>query len=85
MELLLYIWSKKAKHAIKYTFSKYACTRLSRAKGDTIWTKHQEGQASTQNCEATKGCPNYIKESNQHKIDSKVQLVNQAKANEHKA
>jgi hypothetical protein len=34
---------------------------------------------------ATKGCPNYIKESNQHKIDSKVQLVNQAKSNEHKA
>jgi hypothetical protein len=30
-----------------YTFSKYACTRLSRAQGDTVWTKYQEGQAST--------------------------------------
>jgi hypothetical protein len=54
-------------------------------KGDTIWTKNQEEQASTQNCEATKGCPNYIKESNQHKIDSKVHQVNNTNANEHKA
>jgi hypothetical protein len=34
------VGSKKAKHAIEYAFSKYACTRLSRAKRDTIWTKH---------------------------------------------
>jgi hypothetical protein len=54
-------------------------------KGDKFWTKHQEEQASIQNCEATKGCPNYIKESTQHKIDSKVHQVNNAKANEHKA
>jgi hypothetical protein len=53
-------------------------------KGNTIWTKHQKEQASTQNCEAKKGCPNYIKESNQHKIDSKVHQVNKSKANEHK-
>jgi hypothetical protein len=32
----------------------------------------------------TKSCPNCIKESNQHKIDSRVQQVNKAKANEHK-
>jgi hypothetical protein len=32
LEFTLYIGSKKAKHAIEYTFSKYACTRLSRAK-----------------------------------------------------
>jgi hypothetical protein len=35
-------------------------------------------------CEVTKGCPNYFKESNHHKIDSKVHQVNKAKANEHK-
>jgi hypothetical protein len=34
---------KESKACHKYTFSKYACTRLSRAKEDTIWTKHQEG------------------------------------------
>jgi hypothetical protein len=54
-------------------------------KVDIIWTKHQEEQAITQNREATKGCLNYIKESNQHKIDSKVHQVNNAKTNEHKA
>jgi hypothetical protein len=32
----------------------------------------------------TKSCPNYIKESNQQKIGSKVQQVNKSKANEHK-
>jgi hypothetical protein len=32
MEFSLYIGSTKAKHAIKYTFSKYICTRLSRYK-----------------------------------------------------
>jgi hypothetical protein len=32
----------------------------------------------------TKVCPNYIKESTQHKIDSKVHQVNKANANEHK-
>jgi hypothetical protein len=32
-----------------------------------------------------KGWPNYIHESNQHKIDSKVHQVNNAKSNEHKA
>jgi hypothetical protein len=31
-----------------------------------------------------KSCPNYIKEANQHKIDSKVQQVSKAKGNEHK-
>jgi hypothetical protein len=74
----------KAKHAIDYTFSKNACTILSRAKRDIIWTKFQVKQESTQKCEAIKGYPNYIKESNQHKIDSKVHQVNKSKANEHK-
>jgi hypothetical protein len=32
MEFFLYIGSTKAKHAIDYTFSKNACTILSRAK-----------------------------------------------------
>ena len=38
-------------------------------KEDTIWTK-------TPNKPRDNGCPNYIKESNQHKIDSKVQQMN---------
>jgi hypothetical protein len=84
MEFPLYIGSTKAKHAIAYIFSKNACTILSRAKRDTIWTKFQVKQESTQKCEAIKGYPNYIKESNQHKIDFKVHQVNKSKANEHK-
>jgi hypothetical protein len=84
LEFTLYIGSKKAKHAIEYTFSKYACTRLSRAKRDTIWTKHQEDQEVTQRCEELKVVQNYIKESTQHKIESKVHQVNKANANEHK-
>jgi hypothetical protein len=84
MEFPLYSGSTKAKHAIDYTFSKNAYTILSRAKSDTIWTKFQVKQESTQKFEATKGYPNYIKESNQHKIDSKVHQVNKEKANEHK-
>ena len=32
LEFILYIGSKKVKHAIWYTFGKYACTRLSRTK-----------------------------------------------------
>jgi hypothetical protein len=84
MELPLCIGSMKANHDIDYTFSKNACIILSRAKRDTIWTIFQVKQESTQQCEATKGYPNYIKESNQHKIDSKVHQVNIAKSNEHK-
>jgi hypothetical protein len=67
-----------------HTFSKNACIILSKAKRDTIWTKFQVKQKSTQKCEATKGYPNYIKESNQHKIDSKVHQVNKSKASDHK-
>ena len=37
----------ESKHAIGYTYSKYARTRLSRTKRDTIWTKHQLNQEST--------------------------------------
>jgi hypothetical protein len=51
MEFPLYIGSTKAKHVIEYTFSNYACTILSRAKRDTICTKLQVKQVSTQNCE----------------------------------
>ena len=64
-------WIKKSKHAIRYTYSKYACTRLSRTKGDIIWTKHQINQEGTPKCDTTKGCPNYIKEPNQHMKDPK--------------
>jgi hypothetical protein len=51
-------------------------------KGDTIWTtkktkKSHEGVKP-------KSCPNYIKESIQHKIESKVHQVNKANVNEHK-
>ena len=30
-------------------------------------------------CDQTNGCPKYIEDSNQHKIESKVQRVNKAK------
>jgi hypothetical protein len=72
MEFPIYIGSTKEKHAIDYTFSKNACTILSTAKRDTIWTKIQVKKEITQKCEATKGYLNYIKESDQHKVDSKV-------------
>jgi hypothetical protein len=51
---------------------------------DIIWTKHQEDQEVTQRCEEIKVVQNYIKESTQHKIDSKVHQVNKANTNEHK-
>ena len=41
-------------------------------KGDIIWTKHQTNQGGTPKCDTTKGYPNYIKESSQHMIESKV-------------
>jgi hypothetical protein len=75
----MYIGSTKAKKPIDYTFSKYACTRLSRANRDIISKNLQVKQESTQKCEGTEGCSNYIKESNQHKINSKVHQVNKAK------
>jgi hypothetical protein len=64
MEFTLYIGSKKVTHAIRYTYIKYACTILSRTKGRYNLDK-------TQNKSRDNGCPNYIKESNQHKIYSK--------------
>jgi hypothetical protein len=54
MEFPLFNGSMKAKHAIDYTFSKNACTILSRAKRDTIWIKPQKGQEVTQRCEKIK-------------------------------
>ena len=45
-------------------------------KEDTIWTKHQEERNSTQECDKTNVCPNYIKEANQHMISLIVQQVN---------
>ena len=64
MEFTLYIGTKKVKHAIRYTYSKYVCTRLSRTKGRYNLDK-------TPIKSRNNGCPNYIKKSNQHKIDSK--------------
>jgi hypothetical protein len=49
-------------------------------KGDTIWTIHQEEPEVTQRCEKTKSCPNYLKEANQHKIDSKSSTSEQRKS-----
>ena len=49
-----------------------------------IQKKHQANQEGTSKCDTTKGYPNYIKESNQHMIDSKVQHKNSTKTNEHK-
>jgi hypothetical protein len=46
--------------------------------------KHQEHQEVTQRCEELKVIQKYIKESTQHKIDSKVHQVNKANTNEHK-
>ena len=40
--------------------------RLLRAKRDTIGTKRQVNQEGTQKCDHIKGCPNYIKDPNQH-------------------
>ena len=51
---------------------------------DIIWTKHQENHEGTPKCDTTKGYPNYIKEPNQHMIDSKVQHKNYIKTNKHK-
>ena len=47
-------WNKESKHAIRYTYSKYACIKLSRTKGDTIWTKHQVNHESTHKCDTIK-------------------------------
>ena len=70
MEYTLYIGSKKAKHDIRYTFSKHACAILSGSNEDIIWTKHQNIQEGIQGVTKHICCPNYIKESNQHKICS---------------
>ena len=65
MELTLYIGSKKVTHTIRYTYIKYACTILLRTKGRYNLDKRQIKKTRNN------GCPKYIKESNQHKIDSK--------------
>ena len=43
--------------------------------GDVTWIKHKIQQDDTQKCDMSKGCPIHIQESNQHKIDSKVQQI----------
>ena len=53
--------------------------KLSRTKRYTIWTKHQLNQEGAKKCDKKNGSPKYIKDSNQHKIESKVQRVNKAK------
>ena len=40
-------------------------------KGDIIWTQHQENKEGTSKCDTRRGYPNYIKEPNQHMIDTK--------------
>ncbi len=50
--------------------------------GDMIQTKHIIKQDDTQKCDMSKGCPNHIKESNQHKIDPKVQRMNKTQHKE---
>jgi len=56
-------WINESKHAIKYTYSKYACTRLSRAKRRYNLEKPpSKPRGHTKVC-MTNGCPNYIKES----------------------
>ena len=39
MEFTFIYWINESMHAIRYTYSKYACTRLPRTKRDTNWTK----------------------------------------------
>ena len=36
-------WVKERKHAIKHTWSKYACSRLSRTKTKTKWNAKRKG------------------------------------------
>ena len=78
MEFYPIYWINESKHAIRYTYSKYACTRLSRTKQDTIWTKHQLNQEGTHKCDKRKNCPNYIKNPNQHKIE-RTKMPNESK------
>jgi hypothetical protein len=61
VEFTRYIGSKKVKHAIIYTWSKYACQDLQEPKEDTIWTKYKEYQEGTPKCDMQENCPNYIK------------------------
>ena len=83
MEITLYIGSKKASIPKNIYKVNMHAQDFQEPKGDTIWTKHQANQEGTQRCD-TEGCPNYIKEPNQHMIDSKVQHKNFMKTNEHK-
>ena len=50
--------------------------------GAMTWTKHKIQHDDTQRCDMSKGCPNHIKESNQHKIDPKVQRMNKTQHKE---
>jgi hypothetical protein len=83
MEFSLYIGSTKAKHAIDYTLSKNACTTFKSQK-EIKFEQNTKKYKKSHKGVKTKSFPNYIRESNQHKIGSKVQQVNKAKANEHK-
>jgi hypothetical protein len=57
-------WNNESKACHKCTYSKYSCKRLSR-------TKRKYNLDETLIKSRTNSCPNYIKESNQHRIDSK--------------
>ena len=53
-------WIKEGKHAIIYTWSKYACQDLQEPNEDTIWTQYQEYQEGTPKCDMQENCPNYV-------------------------
>ena len=69
-------WIKESKHAIKYTYSKYACTRLSRTKRRYNLNKTPRKSRRHTKVWHYKSYSNYIKEPNQHMIDTKVQHKN---------
>jgi hypothetical protein len=49
---------------------------LKEPKEDTIWTNTSSKPRIHEKSDKIQGCPNYIKETNQHMIDPKDQQVN---------
>ena len=84
MEFTLYIGSEKVKHAIRYTNSKCACTRLSRTKGRYNLDKTQsQPKGHTRVWHKIKVVQIISKNQINTKIDSKVQQVNKATTHDH--
>src|SRR3954466_697741 len=80
MEYTLYIGSKKAKHDIKYTFSKQACAILSRSNEDVLWTKHQKYSRRHTRCDKTHLLSKlYQRIKSTQDLFNKVQQMNRAK------